>query len=472
MNTPHPPPPPRRHGPPPGRPGASRATGVMPPPMAPPGSEVTALYGPEFAADPHGVYDRLRVYGPLAPVEVAPGVGALLVLDYRAALDLLHDPVTWSKDSRVWQDTIPEDSPIRPMMSWRPNVFFSDGEAHTRYRQVITDSFDRIEPHVMRGHVQELADSLIARFGADGEADLISQYARVLPLLLFNRVFGLPDSYSDRLVSALSALFEANTPEEAAAGNAAFESYIGELAAAKKRERGADLTSWFMDHPAGLSDEEVIHQIVLTMGAGHEPTTNLIGNALARMLSDDRYYSTLSGGALTPRDAILDVLQNEPPISNYSAHFPTRDVLFHGTWIRKGQLVLVSYAAANTQHGRTAPGQGGGTGGSGGGAHLAWAAGPHSCPVHRPALLIATTAIERLTAWLSDIELRVAFDTLEWRNGPFHRALAELPARFTPIVPDQAGATPWKSSPSSSTPQAATSTARPTASAGSGQRPG
>lgn len=418
----------------------------MPAPSAEPQHEVAQLYGPEFAADPQAVYDRLRRYGALAPVEISPGVTALLVTDYRAALELLHDPVTWSKDPRTWQETVPEDSPILPMIGWRPNVMFNDGDLHARYRQVITDGFDRIPPHELRAMVVSIADKLIAGFGADREADLMRQFARVLPLQLFNRLYGLPDSYSDRLISSIAGMMEGD-PEQASAANVEFQGYIGELIAAKKRERGRDLTSWFMDHPADLDDEEVTHQIVLTMAAGHEPTANLIGNALSRMLTDDRYYSTLSGGALTPRDAIQDVLLNEPPISNYSAHFPTRDVYFHGTWIRTGQLVMVSYTAAGAQHGRVeAPGAGGsGASGSGGGAHLAWSAGAHSCPVPRSALLIATTAIERLTAWLSDIELTVSQDRLTYRPGPFHRALVQLPARFTPISPDQAGAIPWDS---------------------------
>lgn len=232
-----------------------------------------------------------------------------------------------------------------------------------------------------------------------------------------------------------------------------------ELVGSKKAERGPDLTSWFMDHPNALNDEELIHNIILTMGAGNEPLANLIGNALSRMLSDDRYYNTLSGGALTAHDAINEVLWNDPPLTNYSAHFPVRDVFFHGTWVRKGQLVMVSYAAANSQFDTT--GQEGP--GSGGGSHLSWAAGPHACPVKRHALLIATTAIERLTAWLSDIELAVDARELTWRNGAFHRALAALPARFTPITPDQAGATPWHnrdSSPTSSTRSEAISTER------------
>lgn len=418
--------------------------GATPTPRMPSDSEVTRLHTEEFAADPYAVYERLRRYGSLAPVEVAPGVDALLVIDYRAALDLLHDPVTWSKDTREWQQTVPADSPLLPLLGWRPNPLHQDGDLHHRYRSAISDSFDRFPPHELRDHVSHSADTLIADFGTAGHAELMGQYARKLPLLLFNRLFGMPDSYGDHLVSAFGRMLEANDPREAAAGNAAYERYVQKLVAAKKERRDADLTSWLLDHPAGLSEEEVLHQVVLTMGIGHESTTNLVGNALARMLTDDRYYGTLSGGALTPRDAIHDVLRNEPPMANFSAHFPKRDVLFHGTRVRRGQLVLVSYAAANAQMGRSAPGEGGGAlGPGGGGAHLAWAAGPHACPVQGAALLVATTAIERLTAALSDIRLAVDYDELEWRSGPFHRALAELPARFTPIRPDEAGAMPW-----------------------------
>ncbi|MFF4606281.1 cytochrome P450 [Streptomyces sp. NPDC001339] len=435
------------------------------PQAAPPEAQpLVKLYGPEFAADPHRIYAQLRHYGALAPVEIAPDVTAMLVTDYRAALDLLHDDTTWSKDSREWMTTVPADSPVMPMLGWRPNVFFNDGPAHDRYREAIVDSFKLVEPHELRARVHHAADSLIQRFGARGEADLIAEYARLLPLLMFNNLFGMPDSYSERLVAALAGMLEGNSPEEAAAANEAFTNYIMELVGSKKAERGADLTSWYLDHPNGLSDEEVVHQIILTMGAGNEPLANLVGNALSRMLSDDRYYHTLSGGALTAQDAINEVLWNDPPLTNYSAHYPVRDVFFHGTWVRKGQLVMVSYAACNSQYDNGSPT----AAGSGGGSHLAWAAGPHACPVQRHALLIATTAIERLTAWLSDIELAVDASELRWRNGAFHRALASLPARFTPITPDQAGATPWHnrdSSPTSSTRSEPTSTERQPASA-------
>ena len=192
---------------------------------------------------------------------------------------------------------------------WRPNVFWADGPAHVRYRDVIVDSFKLVEPHELRARVHHAADSLIQRFGAHGEVDLIGDYARLIPLLMFNNLFGMPDSYSDRLIEAIAGDAGRPSPEEAAAADEAFTNYIMELVGSRGgRARRTDLTSWFMDHPNALNDEELIHNIFLTMGAGNEPLANLIGNALSRMLSDDRYYHILSGGALTAHDAINEVL--------------------------------------------------------------------------------------------------------------------------------------------------------------------
>jgi cytochrome P450 len=417
------------------------------------------LYGEDFAADPHRVYAQLREYGACAPVELAPGVNATLVTSYRAALDVLHDTDTYSKDPRVWQHSIPPDSQILPMMAWRPNALFNDGETHARYRQAISDSLSLIEPHELRDLTHKASDLLIQTFAGRGEADLVAEYARLLPLLIFNGLFGLPDSYGDRLFSAMDRMFEGRSPEEAARGNLEFSQYLADLVAMKRRRPGQDLTSWLMDHPTRMTDAEVIDQLVTALGAGYEPVSNLIANALSRMLSDPRYYRTISSGALTATDAITDVLWNDPPLANYSVHFPRRDVDLHGTWIPARTPVVISYAAANTCPADLPPGPR-----SDSGAHLAFAAGPHACPAKQPAVLIATSAIDRLTGWLCDIRLAVPYEHLSWRPGPFHRALAALPARFTPIAPDQKGTSPWTAG-SASAPPAATSRARPLASA-------
>ena len=389
--------------------------------------EPVPLFGPEFAADPHTTYALLRGYGPVAPVLLADGVPAWLVTDYQAALALLRDPVTWSKDPRAWEATVPPDCPVLPMIGYRPNVLFSDGEEHARFRSVITDSLAMIDLGRLRSEVLRVADLLIARFGSSGKADLITQFTGPLPTMVFNRLFGLTDEYSPHLVASLAGMLEAKSPEEATAAGASFFAYISELISIKSQQRGPDLASWYLDHPAGLTTEQATQQVVLTLGAALEPTANLISNAISVLLSDRAYYSSLANGSLAARSAIDEVLRREPPMANYGAHYARHDVVFQDTYIRPGEPVLISYAAVNAGIG------GGPAGSSGGGAHLAWSAGPHACPAKQPAFLIAMTAVERLSNALGDLELAVPRDQLPWRPGPFQRALAHLPVIFTPI---------------------------------------
>ncbi|MGW6206255.1 cytochrome P450 [Streptomyces sp. NPDC055089] len=387
-----------------------------------------ALYGPDFAADPHGHYRTLREHGPLAPVRIAPGIDAMLVTDYQAAVDLLRDTHTFSKDPRAWQATVPADSPVLPVLGHRPTALFSDGAEHARYRDAINDTLALIEPHILRAQVAGVAQQLIAEFAATGSGDLIAQYARLLPLHVFVTWFGVDPADGDRIVDGIGGMM--NSAQGAAAAYADLVDVVTRLVADRRARPRRDLTSYFLAHPARLDNDETVRQITLLMSAGHDPETNLIGNATLHMLTDERYAGSLHGGAMTAHEAINEVLWQEPPIANLAAHYPRHDTEFHGVRLRAGQLVLVSFGAANTQSGPATSDTGVRSGGS---AHLAWSAGPHRCPAKQPALLIAMTAIEQLTSQLCDAELAVPVSELLWRPGPFHRALVHLPVRFTPL---------------------------------------
>jgi cytochrome P450 len=450
--------------------------GAVPPPGCPAhtASGLAPLYGPGFAADPGATYARLRAQGPIARVELSPGVSASLVIGYDTALEVLRSPERFSKDPRRWRGladgTIPADNPVVPMLSYRPNALFSDGAEHARLRGAITDCMSRVDPNALRGYVEHSADALIDEFGPDGEADLRGQYGAVLPLLVFCQVCGCPPDIAEKLVTGMSGIFAADENSERA--DRLLNEGIAELVAYKRDKPGADMASWLRTHPAGLTDAELRHQLTLLMGAGTEPQQNLICNALRLLLSDDRFAGDLAGGSLPVEDALDEVLWSDAPMANFAAHFPVHDVELDGTLLREGEPVLISFAAANTDPGPAAERRRGGNR-----AHLAWSAGPHACPAKNSARLIAAVAVEKLLDRLPDVELAVGVEQLEWRQGPFHRALAALPVRFPPVaVPASAaepsGASPWnpRTSPSSSTPPAATSTARRPGSASGDRR--
>ncbi|MGW2619167.1 cytochrome P450 [Streptomyces sp. NPDC001500] len=404
-----------------------RPTAPVPPPGCPahqPGGRVP-LHGPEFAADPQAYYSYLRHYGPTAPVELAPGVEATLVTDYATALQLLQDSGSFRKDARRWRDLnegrVSPDSPVAPLLAYRPNAMFSDGAEHLRLRQAITDSMARVDPRRLSRSAEQVSNYLIAQFGSRGSADLLGDYAKQLPLFVFNELFGCTAHIGDRVVFGMTGMFDGVNAEQAVG---VMFGAIGELVALKRAKPGDDVPSWLMEHQSKLTDEELVHQIALLLVAGNEPLRNLIGNTLHRLLTHDAYAH--QGGLID--EAIDDTLWENPPMQNLAPHYPTSDMEFAGQKLQAGDLLLVSFAAANTGPALTAARQAGSNR-----AHLAWSAGPHACPSKEPARQITVTAIENLFNKLPDVELAVPTESLTWRPGPFNRGLTVLPAKFTPV---------------------------------------
>lgn len=383
------------------------------------------MYGADFAAEPHRIYDQMRAHGPAAPVELAPGVDATLVVQHEMALRVLQNTTLFSRDSRRWaalnEGRVSLDSPVLPMMAYQPNVLFTDGAVHLRLRKAVTESLAKLSISRIRRDVEPIADYLIDQFSERGRADLLNDYAKLVPLLLFNKMFGCPADIGDRLTTGLSAMFDG---ENAQKGLEEVAGSLLELITLKRREPGDDVTSWLIQHPAGLSDDELRYQLIVLMGAGLEPERNLIASSLLLLLSDG---PSGRGSGMLVEEAIEHVLWNNPPVANYATHYPLQDVDLGGVPVDANSPVVVSFAAANSDPSLNEARQMASKG-----AHLAFGAGPHACPAKDPALVIALTAIEKILNALPDLTLAAPQDTLLWRPGPFHRALVSLPVRFSP----------------------------------------
>lgn len=383
------------------------------------------MHDAAFAADPRRAYDGMRANGPAAPVELAPGVDATLVVQHEMALRVLQNPTLFSRDARRWgalnEGRVSLDSPVLPMMAYRPNCLFTDGAVHLRLRKAVTDSLARLNISRIRRDVEPIADYLIDQFSERGRADLLNDYAKLLPLLLFNKLFGCPADIGDTLTTSMSAIFDG---KDAMRANDDLNACLMELIALKRRTPGDDVTSWLIQHPAGLNDGELKDQLVMLMGAGVEPERNLIGSSLLLMLSRD---ASGRGSGMLIEEAIDQVLWENPPIANYATHYPLQDVDLGGVRADANTPVVISFAAANTDPALTEARRARSKG-----AHLAWGAGSHACPAKDPAQVIAVTAIERILNALPDLTLAVPAEELQWRPGPFHRALNTLPVRFSP----------------------------------------
>ncbi|MEV3960985.1 cytochrome P450 [Nocardia sp. NPDC050193] len=392
------------------------------------GEPRVALYTREFATNPQRVYRELRArYGSLAPVEIAPGVPATLVVTYATAKRILHDPEHFPADPRVWQASVPLDCPVRPMLQWRPNALRSTGVAHTRLRSANTFALDGIDLHAAQALVEKIAVPLINSFCAAGAADLLAQFVHPLVFEVLNTLVGCSPDIGARVARGMAAVFD--TSADAEAGNVTLESALYEQTMRRIADPGDDITTRMIAHSAQLTEEEVIHQLVVIYGAGIEPTVNLILNTLRLMLTDDRFGGGMVSGSLSTGDALEELLFTDPPLANFCFSYPRQPILIDDVWLPAHQPVLISMSACNNDPAVQSEDY------TANRSHLAWGAGPHVCPAKDLSSTIAGAAIDQLLDALPEMELAVPVEDLQWRTGPYHRSLARLPVTFEPTPP-------------------------------------
>nr|WP_257578661.1 cytochrome P450 [Streptomyces sp. JJ38] len=393
-----------------------------------------------------GLYEELRLrHGPVAPVTLAPGIDAWLVLGHRELLRLTREEQDFSHDPRRWtllrEGRVPADSPILPMVGWRPALLFADGQQHRRMRAAVSDALSRINGHELRRTVRATAERLISTFAERGEADLVPHFARKLPMEVITRLLGLDERTGQRLVHAIAGTVGANA--DSANASRRMGEILGQLIEDKRRTPGNDVTSALLGHPARLTDEEVLHNLVVMFVAGNQTTVNWIATTLRILLTDPAFRSSLTGGHLTVDDALDLVLWRFPPTQNFPARYATRDLSFGGQDIRAGDMLVLGLAAANADP-AVLPGDGRPV--IGNRSHLAFGAGPHACPAQDPARLITRTAVDTVRHRLPDMELSVSEHELAWVKSPWSKGLAALPVRFAepqlPATPPASGSPP------------------------------
>ncbi|MGW7071027.1 cytochrome P450 [Streptomyces sp. NPDC054855] len=398
----------------------------------------TALYGPHLDGDAmSALYEQLRgAHGPVAPVSIAPGVDAWLVIGHRELLQLTRDEQDFSHDPRRWsllrEGRVPADSPILPMVGWRPALLFADGQQHRRMRAAVSAALAGINGHELRRTVRAEAEQVIVSFAERSEADLVADYARKLPMRVITALLGVDDRTGRQLVEAVAGTVAATSASADASKR--MGAILLQLIEEKRRRRGNDITSALLHHPARLTDEEVLHNLVVMFVAGNQTTVNWIATTLRILLCDPQFRSSLTGGHLSVDDALDLVLWRFPPTQNFPARYATRDMTFGGQSIRTGDMLILGLAGANADP-QILPDDGAPVVGNR--SHLAFGAGPHICPAQDPARLITRTAVDTIRHRLPDLELAIPQADLEWIKSPWSKGLASLPVRFTAPVLSQ-----------------------------------
>lgn len=246
---------------------------------------------PDFYANPYPVYARLR---DTEPVRRMPD-GSRFLTRYADIVAVYRDAQTFSSDKKV--EFTPKYGVGAPLLEHHTtSLVFNDPPLHTRVRKLIMGALTRRAIADLEPGLVTLVDSLLDRIEAQGGGDLIEDFASAIPVEIIGNLLGVPHAergpLRDWSLAILGALEPKLTPEQEARGNRSvseFTAYLKTLVAERRQHPGDPehdvLTRLIQGEEAGeqLSETELLQNCVFILNAGHETTTNLIGNALVTL---------------------------------------------------------------------------------------------------------------------------------------------------------------------------------------------
>jgi cytochrome P450 len=240
-----------------------------------------------FYDNPYSYYDALRSS---APIKRLPD-GSYFLTRYADVLAVYNNPQVFSSDKKIEFKSKYGDSLLYNHHT--TSLVFNDPPLHTRVRRLITAALTPRAIGEMEPALIALVDRLLDRIADRREVDLIEDFAAAIPIEVIGNLLGVPRDERRPLrgwsLAILSALEPAISSEISATGNWAVQEFLEYLKKliADRRKRPGDpqrdvLTALIQGEASGdrLSEQELLHNCIFILNAGHETTTNLIGNAL------------------------------------------------------------------------------------------------------------------------------------------------------------------------------------------------
>lgn len=243
----------------------------------------------EFLDNPYPTYRALREYAPVKRLSD----GSYFLTRYADCLAVYKDPARFLSDKR---------EAFRPILGEGTSIFehhtsslvFNDPPLHTRVRRLLAPAFTPRALEALRGSVERFVDAMLDQAEDRGAFDLIGDLASALPIQLIGDMLGVPEDergpLRDWSLAILGALEPRPGAERLAVANKAvddFKLFLGDLfdrhrAGRMSTGEGEVLSKLMAETFQGdrLSELELLHNCIFLLNAGHETTTNLIGNGV------------------------------------------------------------------------------------------------------------------------------------------------------------------------------------------------
>ncbi|MBO0683708.1 MAG: cytochrome P450, partial [Candidatus Dormibacteraeota bacterium] len=312
-----------------------------------------------FKADPLPASALLRAELPVARVSV-PGIpgDSFLITRYEDAAAVLRDE-RFVKDVRGARDAgdLRQQWMPRALQPLAHTMLDSDGEEHRRLRGLVRDTFTPRYVAALEPRAQEIADDLLERMAAKRKADLVADYALLLPLTLISEILGVAQRDRLRFRRWLHSLIAASSSGGASLrvllklpDILAMMRFLRRLVAERREEPRDDLVSRLAAAGEGgdrLNENELLAMVALLLIAGYETTVNLIATGTLLLLTHPDQLTRLRQDPILLGTAVEELLRLGSPIDVATERYARETAEVAGTVIPRGSLVLVGIVSAN-----------------------------------------------------------------------------------------------------------------------------
>ena len=361
----------------------------------------------EFYADPYPVYRALREH---EPVKRMPN-GSWFLTRYDDLVSAYKSTKLFSSDKK--KEFSPKYGASLLYEHHTTSLVFNDPPAHTRVRRLIMGALSPRAIAEMEPYLIALVDRLLDNLAAKHIVDLIDDFASAIPIEVIGNQLDVPRDergpLRDWSLAILGALEPVISAEAFARGNTAVKDFLEylEILVARRRAKPGNperdvLTRLIQGEDNGerLTEKELLHNCIFLLNAGHETTTNLIGNGLVALSRFPAQKKRLIEQPDLIKSAVEEILRYESS-NQLGNRMTTEQVELGGVTLGPGTSVTLCIGAANRDPaqfsdpetfdiGRT-PNR-----------HLAFATGAHQCAGMALARLEGAIAISRFLARFPD----------------------------------------------------------------------
>jgi hypothetical protein len=306
----------------------------------------------DFVDHPAPTWAALREHSPVHEI----GPNTVLLTRYEDVLAIYRSPHVSSDKKTEFAPKFGVGTPLYEHHT--TSQVFSDPPLHTRLRRILMGAVNQRAIQRMEAGVVTMVDALLDRLADEPVPDLIDHFACQIPIEVIGNLLDVPRAERGPLrewsLATLSALEPAPSAAVLARGQAAvseFLVYLKDLVARRAAHPGdpeVDVLTRLMQGDANgkLSETELLHNCIFLLNAGHETTTNLIGNGSHTLITHRDQLERLQAEPTLINGAVEELLRFESPIQ-LNNRMTTAPIALSARELPTGTFITLAIGAAN-----------------------------------------------------------------------------------------------------------------------------